>query len=313
MTGMPRSLRARLLTAASRVLMKPLIARERDPRAARARFLRMARRVAPDPPLAIFLPDRLGQAGLPALWASVAGRGDAGVLLYLHGGAFVMGSPRTHRALAARLGAAAGLSALIPHYRRAPEHPFPAALEDALAAYRALLARGYRPGRIAFAGDSAGGGLALAMAAAAVQEGLPRPAGLVAFSPLVDLTFSGASWLENRGRDALLPAELAPEVAAFWLNGANPADPRASPLQADWAAAPPPALLFVAESEVLRDDAVRMVARLRAAGGRAELRLAGDLPHVWPWLCPWLPEGCATIAEAGSFLAGCLGEFDGPP
>jgi acetyl esterase/lipase len=298
-------LRARLLTAASRRLVRPALARQGDIRAARGRFERMAQLFLPDPPRAQFLPDRLGSEELPALWASVAARDGGGVILYLHGGAFVMGSPRTHRALAARLGAASGMAALIPHYRRAPEHAFPAALEDGLAAYRALLARGYPPGRVVLAGDSAGGGLALSVAAGAAAAGLPAPAAIVAFSPLVDLTFAGASWDANRARDAMLPAALGPEVARHWLQGADPADPRASPLFAVWPAPPPPALFFAAETEILRDDALRMAARLRAAGGRAEVRLAGDLPHVWPWLCPWLPEACATIAEAGAFVAAC--------
>lgn len=229
------------------------------------------------------------------------------VILYLHGGAFVMGSPRTHRALAARLAASAGMRALLPRYRRAPEHPFPAALEDAMAVYAALLERGYPAGRIALAGDSAGGGIALALAAEIGRMGWPAPAAVVAFSPVVDLTFSGRSWKINRDRDRLLPPERAGDVAAMWLQGADPRDPRASPLLAEWRATPPPALLFAAETELLRDDAVRMAARLRAAGGWAEARIGGDLPHVWPFLCPWLPEACATIAEAGRFLDATVG------
>jgi acetyl esterase/lipase len=303
-------LRARLLTAASRRLVRPALARQGDIRAARGRFERMAQLFLPDPPRAQFLPDRLGSEELPALWASVAARDGGGVILYLHGGAFVMGSPRTHRALAARLAAAAGMAALLPAYRRAPEHPFPAALQDALLAYRTLLARGHAAGRIVLAGDSAGAGLALAVAAEIARAGWPAPAGLVGFSPLADMTFSGASMRENRARDALLPAERAGEVARLWLQGADAADPRASPLFADWPAPPPPALLFAACTEVLRDDAVRMAARLRAAGGWAEARILGDLPHVWPWLCPWLPESCATIAEAGAFLAACVARTD---
>ena len=313
-------LRWRLLRALLRLTVRRQLARASDPAAARAQFLRSVRLFVPDPPGAVFLPDRPGDVA--SLWAWLAAQDDPGhapraeepaqvasppgVLLYLHGGAFVLGSPRTHRALAARLAGAAGLRALLPHYRRAPEHPFPAALTDAMAVYEALLGRGYPAGRIALAGDSAGGGLALSLAAEIGRRGLPAPGALVAFSPVVDLTFSGASWRENHDRDPMLPAERGPDMAAMWLQGADPRDPRASPLFAEWVTPPPAALLFAAETELLRDDATRMAARLRAAGGQAEARIAGDLPHVWPFLCPWVREGCETIAEAGAFLAAAV-------
>lgn len=300
--------RARLVTRLIRLTVRPHLARVIDPVAARARFLDTARWLVPDPPLAVFLPDRLG--GVPALWASVAGT-DAGggvprLVLYVHGGAYVMGSPRVYRAMAARLAAAAGAQAVVPHYRRAPEHPFPAALEDVRAVYAGLLERGYPPDGIALAGDSAGGGIVLALAGEIARLGWPAPAGLALFSPLVDLTFSGASWTENHALDPMLPAERGPDMAQMWLQGADPRDPRASPLFADWPRPLPPAVVFAAETELLRDDAVRIVAKLEAAGGRADLRLAGDLPHVWPFLSPWLPEACATLAEAGTFLAAAL-------
>lgn len=304
----PTRWRARLLTRLIRLVVRPHLARVTDPVAARARFLATGRWLVPDPPLALFLPDRPG--GVPSLWASVAGADAAGavprVILHVHGGAYVMGSPRVYRAMAARLAAAAGARALVPHYRRAPEHPFPAALEDVVAVYAGLLERGYPGAGIALSGDSAGGGIALALAGEIARLGWPAPAGVALFSPLVDLTFSGASWTENRARDAMLPAERGPDMVQMWLQGADPCDPRASPLFADWPCPPPPTLVFAAATELLRDDAVRIVARLQAAGGRAELRLAGDLPHVWPYLCPWLPEGCATLAEAGAFLAAAL-------
>lgn len=304
----PPGWRARLATRLIRLTVRPHLARVVDPVAARARFLATARWLVPDPPLAVFLPDRPG--GVPALWASVAGTeagaGAPRVILHVHGGAYVMGSPRVYRAMAARLAAAAGARALVPHYRRAPEHPFPAALEDVVAVYAELLERGYPAAGIALSGDSAGGGIALALAGEIARRGWPAPAGLVLFSPLVDLTFSGASWTENRARDPMLPAERGPDMVQMWLQGADPRDPRASPLFADWPRPPPRTLVFAAETELLRDDAVRIVARMQATGGRAELRLAVDLPHVWPFLSPWLPEACATLAEAGTFLAAAL-------
>jgi monoterpene epsilon-lactone hydrolase len=297
--GAAPSLQARLVSLALRVAVRPMLARQSDPKAARRDFLRSARLFLADPPGMRFRDDHVG---VPGLWAEPDGPA-AGVLLYVHGGAFVMGAPRTHRALAGRLAAEAGLRALLPDYRLAPEHPFPAALEDLVAAYRALTDRGEA---IALAGDSAGGGLALSLLAEVQARGLPQPAGLVAFSPVVDLTFSGPSFRENAARDAMLPADRAGFVRGLWLQGADPTDPRASPLFADWPAPPPPALLFASDSELLRDDALRMAARLRDAGGQAEARIAADLPHAWPELQGWLPEAGATITEAAAFLRTCV-------
>nr|WP_242511948.1 alpha/beta hydrolase [Rhodobaculum claviforme] len=296
-------MRARALTGLSRRLLRPALAAMADPAQARRAFGHAARWGAPDPRGARYRRDVLG--GVPVLRVAGPPGGARGVVLYVHGGAFVAGAADTHRALAARLAAGAGLAAVIPDYRLAPEHPFPAALEDVVAVLHALSA----DGPVVLAGDSAGGGLALSALAQATG---PVPAGLVAFSPFVDLTLSGASWRENAARDALLPAARGDEVAALYLGGARADDPRASPLFARWQA-PPPVLMFAARTEVLRDDAVRMARVLRAAGGRAEVRLAGDLPHVWPWLCPWLPEACATLAEAGAFAAACVQELRGAP
>ncbi|WP_238381006.1 alpha/beta hydrolase [Alkalilacustris brevis] len=304
MTG--QSLRARLLRLVLRWLIRPQLARESSPPRARRLFRLGARLLFRDPPFTAYLPARLcadGQA-VPALWARGAGR--QGVLLYLHGGAYIMGSPRTHRALAATLAGLAGMDALLPRYRLAPEHPFPAAFEDARTAYAALLARGYPPERIALAGDSAGGGLALALLAEVLRKGWPAPAALVAFSPLTDMTFSGASFHENARRDAMLPPARANDMRRFYLGeGGDSRDPRASPLFAGWHR-PPPVLLQASESEILRDDSLRMAARLRTAGGRVECEICGDLPHVWQIFQGRLPEADAALARAGDFLRRAL-------
>jgi epsilon-lactone hydrolase len=306
--GGPVSWQARLLRAGVRLLVRPRLARERNPSRARAWFLLGARLLFRDPPFALYLPDRLQAEGqdLPVLWAQVAGVDASAVLLYLHGGAYIMGSPRTHRALAARLAQEAGIAALLPRYRLAPEHPFPAAFDDAVAAYAALLARGYRGRRIVLAGDSAGGGLALALLAEIGRRGWPAPAALVAFSPLADLSFSGRSMDENAARDTMLPAQRARDMREFYLQGADPADPRASPLFADWSAAPPPVLIQVAESEILLDDGLRMARCLRDAGGEARCDVWGHLPHVWPVFHGWLPEADAALRDAGAFLKAAL-------
>lgn len=308
------SFQARLLRLILRWLVRPLLMRERSPARARRSFLMGARLFFRDPPFVAWLPDRLEAEGasVSALWARRAsavgndgsgeGGAEPGVLLYLHGGAYVMGSPRTHRALAARLAGLAGLDALLPRYRLAPEHPFPAAFDDVCTAYAALLARGYSPERIALAGDSAGGGLALALLAALRLRGWPSPAALVAFSPLTDMTFSGPSFRENARRDVMLPPSRADDIRRFYLGrGGDPRDPRVSPLFAQWCR-PPPVLLQVSRSEILRDDSLRMAERLRDAGGRVDCTLCGDLPHVWQIFQGRLPEADAALVQAGDFL-----------
>lgn len=298
------SWQARLIGAGLRLVVRPRLAREHNPRRARARFLIAARLFFRDPPFAIYLRDRLGtaRAGIPALWARVAGTPEHGVLLYLHGGAYIMGSPRTHRAMAARLAAESGLAAILPRYRLAPENPFPAAFEDAVTAYRTLLERGYPPERIALAGDSAGGGLALALLAEIGRRGLPRPAALVAFSPLVDMSFSTRSMQENAFCDALLPAQRARDMRSFYMPQGDPHDPRASPLFAEWKAPVPPTLLMASRAEILRDDSVAMAERLRAAGGRSECELWDGMAHVWPIFQGHMPEADAALVRAGRFL-----------
>jgi len=264
------------------------------------------------PPFSLFQQDRLS---CPGLWVACRPRCD-GVILYFHGGAYVLGSPRTHRAMAAELAARSGCRVFLPRYRLAPENPFPAAFEDALGVWEALLARGYPAGRIVLGGDSAGGGLALALLGHLCRAGTP-PAGAFAFSPWTDLTLSGASVIGNARRDRVLPAGRLAEARGMVLGfdgGLGPApvvapqtpdaalDPRLSPLFAAFPD-PPPVLIHAAESEILRDDTLRMSGPLPGA----RLRLAGDLPHVWPILHGFLPEARATLDETATFIRACLG------
>ncbi len=278
---------------------RPALARQRDPQAARAHFERSARRLFRAPPYTLALP---GVEGVPGLWVSNRPRGD-GVMLYFHGGAYVMGSSRTHGALVAELAQRTGLRGFLADYRLAPEHPFPAAFDDALAAFDALVARGHAPGSIVLGGDSAGGGLALALLGHLCRTGR-RPAGLFAFSPWTDLTFSSASLVTNAAREQLLPAHRLTEMRSMILGGARPADaddPRLSPVHAGFPA-PPPVLILAATTEILRDDALRMRNRLPDA----EIRVAGDLPHVWPILHNWLPEARETLDHTAEFIRSCL-------
>lgn len=244
-------------------------------------------------------------AGRPALWANEAAEGP--LLLYFHGGAYVMGGAATHRALALRLAQEAALPLCLPEYRLAPEHPCPAALEDGLAAYGALCDH---PGGVILGGDSAGGGLALALMAEILAQGLPRPRGLFAFSPWTDLTLSGASCVENAARDVLLPVDRAEDCAALYLGTCGPEDPRASPLFARFPGAPP-VWLTVSDSEILRDDSLRMAEHLRREGTEVTLLLEPDLPHVWPLFHAVLPEGRETLRALGGWLKALSPPADG--
>ena len=239
--------------------------------------------------------DTLG--GVPALWTKP---GQGPMILYFHGGGYVMGNPRTHAALGLYLTRKTGLPVCLPDYRLAPEHPFPAAFDDACKVWDTLRARGYGASQIVLAGDSAGGGLALALLAHLCARG-ERPAALVAFSPFTDLTLSGGSITENAQREILLPFERLERLRAKVLQGADAADPRISPLFADFPGAPP-VLIQVAKTEILRDDSLRMAERLRRQGAKVTLQTGGNLPHVWQYFHGWLPEARASLAQAAAFI-----------
>lgn len=282
------------------------LARVRDPAEIRAGFETKARFWFRPPRGSTFRRTELG--GVPVLWAQ-AGPGDRGVLLYLHGGGYVFGSPDTHRAMLARLSQLTEMRACLPAYRLAPEHAFPAALDDALAVYDGLLADGFTAERIVLGGDSAGGGLALALLGDLVAQAQPLPGGVFAFSPFTDMTFSGDSFRCNAKADALLPAGRAKEMTDMYLQGHDPRDPRASPLFADLTGAPP-VRLDVGDTEILRDDTIRMAARLRAQGVEVELEIAHDLPHVWPLFQRLLPEADATLTDLAKWIRRQLSPSD---
>lgn len=298
------SRRLRLATWAARALVRPSVARS-APAAMRARFERTAARLMRAPPYTLVTDIRVA----PGLMAKVVANRPGShppqrgrVILWFHGGAFVAGSPATHAAMLARLARLTRLEAVLPAYRLAPEHPFPTAVEDARTAFEALLARGYEAGGIVLGGDSAGGNLALGLLASLLVDGL-RPAGLVAFSPLVDLTFSGASFATNEARDPVLPAARRGDLDRYYLAGADPADPRASPLFAPFPD-PPPVFLQYSASEILADDSRRMAAKLRASGGRVILDEWPDVPHVFPILDGWVPEAREGLVRAAGFIDG---------
>ena len=250
---------------------------------------------------------QLNAAGVPCYWVEPAGADPEAAIVYLHGGCYCLGSvASTHRGFIWRLAEAAGCRLLGVEYRLAPEHAFPAALEDSLAAWKWLLeTAGAAPGRVALAGDSAGGGLVYATLVALRDAGGPLPAVALAVSPWADLTVSGATIASNDRRDPILYDALLRQTAGWYLAGHDPMDPRASPVYADWRGLPP-SLLLAGSSEVLLDDARRLATGLADAGIAVALRAWPEVPHAWPVLRPALAESRAAISLCGRFLAAHL-------
>ena len=245
--------------------------------------------------------ESVSEGGVKGEWRRAAAGAGGPTILYLHGGGYVFGSPLSYRALTAALARACGGEAFALDYRLAPEHPYPAAPDDALAAYRWLLDQGRDPARIVVAGDSAGGGLTMALLLSIKQQGLPAPAGAVLFSPWTDLAVTGASMDENEATDAMFKKIYVVEGAKKYLAGADPKTPLASPLYGDLAGLPP-IHIYASESEVLRDDAMRLHHRLQEAGVHSHLTLEEGLPHIWPLFVPQMPEARRTIDDVANFV-----------
>ena len=226
---------------------------------------------------------------------------DDRVVLYLHGGAFLVGSPTMYRKLAVRLARVARAPVVVPAYRLAPEHPWPAAPEDALAAYRGLLDAGHAPGHIALVGDSAGGNLVLALLQQLREAGLPMPASASCLSPWADLTHSGETIRSHADLDPMLPAHRLPAAARAYVPDHDLAHPLVSPVFADFAGFPP-LLVQVGSDEVLLDDARRVVTAAQRHGVSATLRVWDGQPHVFQMLAHLIPEGRAAIEELGGFV-----------
>ncbi len=221
-------------------------------------------------------------------------------ILYVHGGGYVMGSPRSHRHLAGALGERAEASVYVLDYRRAPEHPFPAAFEDAEGAYRALAARADIL-QIALAGDSAGGGLAVACAAAmTTAANRPRPpVALTCVSPWTDLSLCDVAM--DSQADPLMKLELNRSYAASYLGSADPRDPRASPVYADLSGMPPMQILVGSLEQIYRDSA-RLAAAARQQGVNVALDVTEGAPHVWPWFWPRSQAAAEGVERMGSFM-----------
>ncbi len=244
-------------------------------------------------------------AGVPGFWFTPPSPRPRAAILYLHGGGYVMGSVATHRSLIARIARASGVRCLALDYRLAPEHPFPAGIEDACASYRWLQAEGIPASGIVIAGDSAGGGLTLGTLVALRDAGEKLPAAAVCISPLADLELTGDSATRGDIDDPMVGREATFVMAEAYLQGSSARDPRASPIHADFKGFPP-LRIEVGTREILLDDAKRVAARARAAGVDVELELGDGLTHVWQ-LHPHLPESAESVARIGRFVVKHLG------
>lgn len=235
------------------------------------------------------------------LWAHPQGARRGAAILYFYGGGYVLGAPISRRKTAGHLALAAQARALVPAYRLAPEHPFPAAIEDAVAAYQWLLTEGAEAGGVVLAGDSAGGGLALATVLALRDRGLPRPAGVVTISAWADMTMSGESMNSRAQTDICCSRDGLAELAGHYLAGADPRHPHASPVFADFSRLPP-LLCLVGGHERLVDDSVRVVRAAREAGIEATLFVAPEMQHVFPIFAGAFPEADAAIRLIGDWI-----------
>lgn len=238
--------------------------------------------------------------GVNGEWLSPESCTSRRVVLYSHGGGYLFGSPLSYRAFSSRLAVACDASVFVLDYRLAPEHPFPAAADDVMMAYRYLLTK-HDAADIVLAGDSAGAGLSLSLLVQIREAGLPMPAAAVLLSPYADLAATGASLDTNSKSCAMFTGDSIRRAAATYLDGAPAMDARASPLYAEYAGFPP-LLIYVSDNEVLRDDGLRVAERASAADVPTELHIWRGQPHVWPLFVPALPEANKVLQEIGDYI-----------
>lgn len=290
------SLRAHLFDLTIRLAVKARLGGSADVATIRAAF---DRNPFPPPPGVAFSPGEVG--GVPGEWAQAEGAGGKRpTLLYLHGGGFIACSAHLYRPVTGRF-AQAGFRVFAADYRLAPEHPFPAGIEDCTAAWAALA----EAGPAVIAGDSAGGTLALATMIEARRRGLNLPAAAALFSPATDLIGRSPSLRSNGRRDAMFRPEALMRLVPAYLAGADPGDPRASPIEADFSGFPP-LLVHVGSREILRDDSLRLAEKAREAGVPVDLTVFPVVPHAWQLAESFLPEARRSLDGAALFLRRAL-------
>jgi len=295
---MRMSARAEALRLALR-LLKDRPRRRQLPITTVRRRLRLLEPVVPRPPAGT-LTEEIDADGVRAVRIATPQARDDVCVMHFHGGGYVVGTAQLYRDFTWRIGVAACACVLYFDYRLAPEHPFPAGIDDAVKVYRWLAGR-VDPRRIAIIGDSAGGGLALGTLYRLRDEGIALPAAVVAISPWTDLALTGGSLASNSRADPMMNVAALPSIADGYLAGADARNPYASPLYGN-AAGLPPALIQVGHDEILRDDAVRMAARLKSAGCEVEIEIWPRMPHACHLYARILPEGRQAIQKAGRFM-----------
>ena len=245
--------------------------------------------------------EKVDAGGVKAEWITAPGAAADRAILYFHGGGYVLGSIHSHRDMCERLSRAAQARVLALDYRLAPEHPFPAAVEDARAAYRWLLKQGLSPKRVALAGDSAGGGLTFATLLALKQHGDPMPSCAAPLSPWVDLEALGDSMTSKAAEDPMVQKPLVLEMAKTYVGDGDRRNPLCAPLYGDLSGLPP-LLIQVGSRETLLDDAVRMADKAKKAGVDVELEVWQGQIHVWQIFASRLDEGEQAIQKIGAFV-----------
>jgi monoterpene epsilon-lactone hydrolase len=243
--------------------------------------------------------------GVKAEWTSTPDADPSSAILYLHGGGYVICSLDSHRHLAAEVGRASGARTLAVDYRLAPEHPFPAAVEDTVAAYRYLLNSGMQPKRIAFSGDSAGGGLVVGALLAIREAGLPLPACGWCISPWVDMEALGESFTDRAAADPTVQKATIQMMAQYYLGSADPRHPHAAPIYGDLSGLPP-LLIQVGAAETLLDDSVALARKAGAADVFVDLQIWPEMIHIWHIYFPMLSAGRRAIAAGGSFVSNAI-------
>ncbi|WP_069298798.1 alpha/beta hydrolase [Neptunicoccus sediminis] len=301
------SLRLRLYSIFTRLVIKPWVQRVKNPVEARQAFERHARRMHRHPAFAAYRNGVIGK--VPVLWASVGPVSRPEVLLYLHGGGFIVGSPDTHKHMVADIAGAVGVEAVIPRYRLAPENPFPAGFDDVLEVYNGLLARGLRPDQIMLGGDSAGGNLVLSLLAHLSYRKEEIPLCAFVISPVVNLEGGYDSLKENAKSEVLLSAGRFDELGKMYLGHQDCGQDCASPIHAMFERCPP-ILFHHSSGEILRDDTLEMQRKLVAKGHDVLVRSWPNAFHVFHIMRGHFPEARAALDDIAGFLKARLTSSD---